>query len=234
MFLRRVFLLSILFGAVSWALHVRDLLPRGFAPIVSALTALFHGDGLIQSSLGAIGGVLGVDQEFDYVVAGGGTAGNVMGYRLAEAGFKVAIVEAGTFYELSKPVLATVPGLDVIFVGSSQNEAVSAADWKFSTASQQGAGGRNVHYAQGKCLGGSSAWNFMLQHRPTTGAFDKWAQTVGDDSYRLVVLFAARFKFHSFPIIANLNLILGSTSAQAGIVRAILRKDYDIQLARFD
>ncbi|KAK2616174.1 hypothetical protein QQS21_000806 [Conoideocrella luteorostrata] len=152
--------------------------------IFSALSSLFNGDGLLQSSLGALEGLLNRDQEFDYVVAGGGTAGNVVGYRLAEAGYNVAIIEAGTFFELSKPALGTTPGLDVLFVGADQSEALSAADWKFETTPQQGAANRKIHFAQGKCIGGSSAWNFMIHHRGPKGMYNKWAEAVGDDSYK--------------------------------------------------
>lgn len=109
-----------------------------------------------------------------------------MGYRLAEAGFKVAIIESGTFFELSKPGFSTIPGLDVLFVGSGEHEAISAADWKFETAPQQGAANRKLHFAQGKCVGGSSGWNFMIHHRGPKGMYDQWAEAVGDDSYRLV------------------------------------------------
>ncbi|GAB0136623.1 hypothetical protein EsDP_00004918 [Epichloe bromicola] len=157
---------------------------RQFRPVFSAISSIFGGDGLFQSSLGTLEGFFGSDQEFDYVVAGGGTAGNAVGYRLAEAGYKVAIVEAGTFFELSKPALSTTPGLDVLFVGSDGSEALSAADWKFETTPQQGAANRKVHFAQGKCIGGSSAWNFMIHHRAPTGMYNQWAEAVGDDSYK--------------------------------------------------
>ncbi|KAH0271336.1 putative GMC oxidoreductase, partial [Aureobasidium melanogenum] len=42
---------------------------------------------------------------------------------------------------------------------------------------------RTVHYARGKCLGGSSARNYLLYQRGTVGCFDKWAKEVGDSSY---------------------------------------------------
>lgn len=40
-----------------------------------------------------------------------------------------------------------------------------------------------IHYAQGKCLGGSSGRNQMYYHRGTPGAYRAWADGVGDDSY---------------------------------------------------
>lgn len=164
--------------------HRYNLLSRQLAPYVTAITSLLGGDGFIAASYGAIQGFLGRDQEFDFVVVGGGTGGNAVGYRLAEAGFSVAIIEAGTFFELSKPGFSTIPGLDVLFVGSDSSEALSPADWKFQTTPQQGANDRKFHVAQGKCVGGSSAWNFMIHHRGPKGMYDQWAEAVGDDSYK--------------------------------------------------
>ncbi|KAI4212768.1 MAG: hypothetical protein LQ349_009326, partial [Xanthoria aureola] len=46
-----------------------------------------------------------------------------------------------------------------------------------------GAAQRKVHYARGKTLGGSSARNYMIYHRPTVGSMQKWADEVGDQSY---------------------------------------------------
>jgi choline dehydrogenase len=42
---------------------------------------------------------------------------------------------------------------------------------------------RRIHYAQGKTLGGSSAINTMAYHRATRGAYQRWADVVGDESY---------------------------------------------------
>ncbi|KAL3436390.1 hypothetical protein BDV09DRAFT_184327 [Aspergillus tetrazonus] len=93
-------------------------------------------------------------ETFDYVVVGGGTAGVTLAVRLAEASHSVALIEAGAYYEDSWP-LAAIPGADVIPVGSDP-DAKFGADWGFVTAPQAGADGRRIHFARGKCLGGSS------------------------------------------------------------------------------
>lgn len=92
------------------------------------------------------------DANFDYVVVGGGTAGSVVATRLAQKSFKVALVEAGGSYELES--LAKVPAADVLPAGSDPSTQ-SAVDWGFVTEGQPGANGRAIHYARGKCLGGS-------------------------------------------------------------------------------
>lgn len=56
-------------------------------------------------------------------------------------------------------------------------------DWDLWSTEQPSAGNRRIHYAQGKTLGGSSALNTMTYHRGTVGAYQKWADMVGDQSY---------------------------------------------------
>ncbi|PYI25495.1 GMC oxidoreductase [Aspergillus indologenus CBS 114.80] len=120
------------------------------------------------------------DTEFDYVVVGGGTGGNVIATRLAQQKFKVALVEAGGLYELES--VAAVPAADVLPVGSDP-KTVAFHDWGFVAENQPGANGRSIHYARGKCLGGSSAMNFMIYQRPTRESMHEWATTVNDSSY---------------------------------------------------
>ena len=50
-------------------------------------------------------------------------------------------------------------------------------------ATTQSFGNVSGHYAQGKTLGGGSARNFLIYQRGTRGAYQQWADMVGDDSY---------------------------------------------------
>ena len=154
-------------------------------PILETVDSTLQGEGLIDSTLGAVEGILGEDQTFDYVVVGGGTAGNAIGVRLAEAGHSVAIIEAGGFYEVEKPVLGTTPAGSFLGIGSSSIDQVVTTDWGFETEPQPYLNGRRIHYARGKCIGGSSALNFMVHHRGSTASYQKWADTVDDQSYTL-------------------------------------------------
>lgn len=86
---------------------------------------------------------------FDYVIVGGGTAGIPLGTRLAQAGYEVAIIEAGGWYEDSEPIVSTTPAF-----GFANN---AANDWGFQVEPQPGMGGRVFGYPRGKCMGGSSA-----------------------------------------------------------------------------
>lgn len=131
-------------------------------------------------------GVPGTNATYDYVVIGGGTAGLTIATRLAENGtFSVAVIEAGSFYELSNGNYSQIPAKDP----ESESDAVPLVgvnlliDWGFITTAQAGENGKRQHYARGKCLGGSSARNALIYQRPTVGAMQKWADEVDDQSW---------------------------------------------------
>lgn len=121
--------------------------------------------------------------SYDYIVTGGGTAGATLAARIAEdPSVTVALIEAGDA-TLKDNLLVYIPGADVIGVGavrprgrgSAADVAQSPADtvtydWNFQTAPQAGAGGRQLHYARGRGIGGSSARNFSASTSPIRGA----------------------------------------------------------------
>ncbi|KAF4161080.1 hypothetical protein CNMCM6936_009696 [Aspergillus lentulus] len=123
-------------------------------------------------------GTMVIDETFDYVVVGGGTAGVTLAVRLAEQKLRVALVEAGGTYELSFPI-AAIPGAASIGVGSDI-KSTTPIDWKIVARNVTGANHRDIHYPRGKCLGGSSALNFMAYQRDS---MQLWADLVQDQSY---------------------------------------------------
>lgn len=93
--------------------------------------------------------------EFDYVIIGGGTAGLALANRLSEnASVQVAVIEAGSFYQITDPLLSSTPAGDVIWAGASPLDSNPLVDWNFITEPQAGVNNRQLHYARGKCLGG--------------------------------------------------------------------------------
>ncbi|PYH38232.1 GMC family oxidoreductase [Aspergillus neoniger CBS 115656] len=126
-------------------------------------------------------GVPGLDASFDYVVVGAGAGGLTLAARLAQHRYRVALVEAGDFYELKYP-LAAVPGAGIIGIGSDVNSS-TPVDWRFVAYNVPGANYRDLHYPRGKCLGGSTGSNMMVYQRPNREAMQRWAELVDDNSY---------------------------------------------------
>jgi choline dehydrogenase-like flavoprotein len=73
---------------------------------------------MVTSAEGDPGGSEATDAEAGQIV-GGGNAGNTIAARLAldPAGYSVAVVEAGSFYEITEGNRSQVPGLNYIDTG---------------------------------------------------------------------------------------------------------------------
>ncbi|KAH7117032.1 glucose-methanol-choline oxidoreductase [Dendryphion nanum] len=137
-----------------------------------------------QSLLGSSFGIPGLNSTFDYVIIGGGTAGLALANRLTISGTNtVAVIEAGSFYELGNGNQSQIPRNVWNGAGKTLTDANPLVDWMFETEPEMGIGGVRMHYTRGRCLGGSSARNHMVYHRATVGAYKKWADEVGDASY---------------------------------------------------
>ncbi|KAH8743286.1 putative alcohol dehydrogenase [Diaporthe sp. PMI_573] len=118
-------------------------------------------------------------QTFDYVIVGGGTAGLVLANRLTEnADINVAVIEAGTNPEVLAGNLTQVPG----YAGQLYLNAAEL-NWGFSVTPQEALLNRTASYMRGKALGGSGVLNFMNYGHSCTGAHQKWADVVDDQSY---------------------------------------------------
>lgn len=93
-----------------------------------------HGDIVARHLLGSSFGVPG-NATFDYIVVGGGTAGLTIAARLAESG-TVAVVEAGSFYEISNGNYSEVPAYDAEFTSKDRSDVNPLVDWGFVTTPQ--------------------------------------------------------------------------------------------------
>ena len=135
-------------------------------------------------------------------MVGGGTAGLAVAARLAETA-SVAVVEAGGIYQVDNGNQSVVPFYTFALPFNQQDEYTrhTLMDWDLLSQPQEGAGGRVIHYAQGKTLGGSSAINTLAYHRPSRGFFDRWAEAVGDESflYENVLPFFKKSTRHTAP-----------------------------------
>ncbi|KAI0158327.1 choline dehydrogenase [Xylariaceae sp. FL1272] len=118
-----------------------------------------------------------MDTSYDFVIIGGGTAALTIAARLSEqADFSIAVVEAGSYYQITNTLVSSTPACAVALTGTSPNDINPNVDWGFITTTQPGLDGREIHYARGKCLGGSSG-------RSSSGSLQRWVDLVGDESY---------------------------------------------------
>ena len=92
---------------------------------------------LAQGLIGSHFGIPGLPSSFDYVIAGGGTAGLALARRLAaDTSISVAVIEAGDFYEFSNGNLSEIPADATAFTGSNPIQKNPLLDWYQYTARQ--------------------------------------------------------------------------------------------------
>ena len=90
-------------------------------------------------------------EEFDYIVAGAGSAGCALANRLsADAGNRVLLLEAGG--------RDTYPWIHIP-VGYFKTMLNPKTDWCYQTEPDPGLNGRSIPWPRGKVLGGSSSIN---------------------------------------------------------------------------
>ncbi|CAH1773278.1 unnamed protein product [Owenia fusiformis] len=111
-----------------------------------------------------------LDDEYDYIVVGAGSAGAVVASRLSEdPNTKVLLLEAG---EASNPL--TKPPLGTKFTQRT------SMDWEYKTVPQKhcckGLENSQSRWATGKLLGGCSAHNYMQYTRGSKYDYDMWAE----------------------------------------------------------
>ncbi|KAK1580092.1 oxidoreductase [Colletotrichum navitas] len=129
-------------------------------------------------------GMPGTNATYDYVVVGGGTAGNALAARLAldPANYPVALIEAGTFYEIVTSNRTQIPGYNFEAANPTNVGTLnSLAAIQINTEPIAGCNGRKIGYVQGVTFGGASAANYGGYSRSTAGAHDLWAEDVKDD-----------------------------------------------------
>jgi choline dehydrogenase len=108
------------------------------------------------------------DGQFDYIIAGAGSAGCVLANRLsADPRNRVLLLEGGG---RDNWIWFHIPVGYLFAIGNPR------ADWLFKTAAEPGLNGRSLAYPRGKVLGGSSAINAMIYMRGQARDYDGWRQ----------------------------------------------------------
>ena len=107
---------------------------------------------------------------YDFIVVGGGSAGCVLAARLTEdPAARVLLIEAGG--RDSNAYIHMPVGFAKMTTGP--------LTWGLTTVPQKHANNREIAYAQGRVLGGSSSINAQVFTRGVPSDFDRWAEQEG-------------------------------------------------------
>ncbi len=137
------------------------------------------------------------DAKYDYVFVGAGTAAAVAAARMAEAGLKVLLLEAGGDAKVSKPgapdpIESQIPAAHGV-ASESPNLAVGGNSYKVQHRSDDAKNAQDpnydpaakgVLYPRGEGVGGSSRMNAMIYVRPDKEDFNIIAEATGDPRWR--------------------------------------------------
>lgn len=108
-----------------------------------------------------------MNESFDHIIVGGGTAAGILAWRLGEAGRSVCVLEAGPpdrkfYHRVPAGFIKTLFDPDVT--------------WQFQSEPNPNTCDRPIQFTQGRTLGGSSSVNGLVYNRGQAADFDHWAQ----------------------------------------------------------
>ncbi|MCP5028339.1 MAG: choline dehydrogenase [Actinomycetia bacterium] len=114
-----------------------------------------------------------MNDHWDFVIVGGGSAGCALANRLsADPSNRVLVLEAGR-RDWRWDVFIHMPAALTYPIGSR------FYDWRYESEPEPHMGGRRIYHARGKVLGGSSSINGMIFQRGNPMDYDRWAEQPG-------------------------------------------------------
>lgn len=142
------------------------ILPALTGRLLSVQSARLPGRSALLRLRGG-GGAETPQEEWDYIILGGGAAGCVLANRLsADPSNRVLVLEAGG--DASRDLKVRIPAMLIKVLRSD-------IDWNFETV-PDGPCDHSVYLCRGKTLGGSSCTNVQLYHRGTEADYKAWEQ----------------------------------------------------------
>ena len=131
--------------------------------------------------------------DYDFIIVGSGAGGGPLACNLAEAGFEVLLIEAGSRdtkspardVPLFHPAASEDESLSwAFYVNHYKNEEKQQSEPKhYAPGEAQWSAEGGVYYPRGSTIGGSTAVNAMLTVLPHTEDFDYIAEITGDKSW---------------------------------------------------
>jgi len=106
-----------------------------------------------------------MEEVYDYIVVGGGSAGCVVTQRLVDAGKSVLLLEAGP---ADNTPFIHIPATYIRVIGTERT-------WMYKTEPDPHIAGREMYVPQGRTLGGGSSVNAMIYIRGQKQDYDDWA-----------------------------------------------------------
>lgn len=113
-------------------------------------------------------------EEFDYIVAGAGSAGCAVAARLAQDhGIRVLLLEAGP---KDRNIWIHIP------IGYGKTMFNSSVNWQFYSEPEPHLDNRRIYQPRGKVLGGSSSINGLIYIRGHANDYDNW-KAMGNEGW---------------------------------------------------